>query len=105
MTDWMSYSEHRFLAPSSKLPDLVTPLKGHSSRLPYDVTQIRQWLKEGCRKPVLGVWLGVLVRLRDVANIVVSRGHSRWCPAYVESGITEHHRSDGISAVSSSDES
>ena len=25
------------------------------------------------------------VWLRDLANIVVSRGHSRWCPAYVES--------------------
>ena len=26
----VSHSEHRFPAPSSKLPDLVTPLKGHS---------------------------------------------------------------------------
>ena len=25
-----AHSEHRFPAPSSKLPDLVTPLKGHS---------------------------------------------------------------------------
>ena len=26
----LSHSEHRFPAPSSRLPDLVTPLKGHS---------------------------------------------------------------------------
>ena len=25
------------------------------------------------------------VGLPDLANVVVSRGHSRWCPAYVES--------------------
>ena len=25
------------------------------------------------------------VRLHDLANIVVSKGHSRWCPAYVQS--------------------
>ena len=30
----LPHSEHRFLAPSSKLPDLVTPLKGHSSSQP-----------------------------------------------------------------------
>ena len=29
-------------------------------------------------------------------NIVVSRGHSRWCPAYVtsEQALLEHHLSD-----------
>ena len=42
-------------------------------------------LVEGCGGGLLSGGDAHSVQLRDLANIVVSRGQSRWCPAYVQS--------------------
>ena len=58
---------------------------GNSDQSPQRQRVHTGGLVEGRSGGLLSVGDAHSVWLRDLANIVVSRGHSRWCPAYVES--------------------
>ena len=73
----LSESDSMFLPPP--LPEAV-PIKIHNVRVHIG------GLVEGCSGGLLSRGDAHSVWVCDLANIVVSRGHSRWCPGYVESG-------------------
>ena len=81
--------------PQPKQPSCLLPCLRHfpskSSR--------RQRIMKGCCGSLLSARNVHSVWLHDLAGIVVSRGHSRWCPAYLESEQASLNTTEVTAAV------
>ena len=75
-----------------------SPAWGSSDQSPQHQRIHKGELIEGCSGILLSGGDAHSVWLCYLANIVISRGHSSWCPAYVQlhQALIKHHRSDSV---------